>query len=164
METSTSNNEISISIIVVIFVIAVLAIASVLLTLIGMCYCIGYRRKNITLMSNNDLQEYSNRNEDETNAYEVIKVSLIDSEHTDVNTKRNVAYNNCQLWSKNKSGTGELEADTTTTSNDAYNSTIPEVADMTIRVEQNMAYHKSHSNSSGEGYYDYITFIEKSET
>ena len=94
METLTSNTEISLSIIVIIFVIAVLAIASVLLTLVGICYCIGYRRKIITLISKNDLQEYSDRNEDETEAYEVtttsngayqgheeVKDSLIDSEH-----------------------------------------------------------------------------------
>ena len=168
METSTSNTEISLSIIVVIFVFAVIAIASVLLTLVGMCYCIGYRRKIITLISKNDLQEYSDRNEDETEAYEVtttsnvayqgheeVKDSLIDSEHIDVKTKRNVAYVDCQLC-ENKQGTRELEADITTTSNDAYNSTIPEVADKTIRVEQNTAYHKSQSNSSGEGHYNYI--------
>ena len=169
METSTSNTEISISIIVVIFIIAVLAIASVLLTLIGMCCCIGYRRKSITLISKNDIQEYSNTNEDETQAYKVtttsnvayqgheeVKDSLIDSEHIDVKTKQNVAYEDCPLWSKSKTGTGELEADITTTSNDAYNSTIPEVADKTIKVEQNIAYHKSQSNSGGEGRYDYI--------
>ena len=120
-------------------------------------------------MSKNDLQEYSNRNEDETEAYEVattsnvayqgheeVKDSLIDSEHIDVKKKRNVAYEDCPLWSENKQGTGELVADITTTSNDAYNSTIPEVADKTIRVEQNTAYHKSQSNSSGEGHYNYI--------
>ena len=165
METSTSNNEISISIIVVVFLITVLAIASV--TLIGIILC--YRRKSITLISNNDLQEYSNTNEDETEAYkmtttsnvayqghEEVKDSLIDSEHIDVKTKQNVAYQDYPFWSENKRDTGELEAEITTTSNDAYNSTIPEVADKTIRVEQNIAYHKSQSNSRGEGYYDYI--------
>ena len=174
METSTSNNEISISIIIVIFVIAVIAIASVLLTLVGMCYCIGYRRKSITVLSKNDLQEYSNRNEDETEAYEVtttsnvayegyeeVKDSLIDSEHIVVKTKQNVAYEDCPLWSESKTSTGKLEADITTTSNDAYNSTIPEVADKTIKVEQNIAYHKSQSNSGGEGYYDYISCHRK---
>ena len=166
METSTSNNEISLSIIVV---ITVLAIAAVLLTLIGMCYCIGYRRKSITLTSKNDIQEYSNTNEDETQAYKVtttsnvayqgheeVKDSLNDSEHIDVKTKQNVAYQGYPFWSKNKRGTGELEAEITTTSNDVYNSTIPEVANKTVRVEQNIAYHKSQSNSRGEGYYDYI--------
>ena len=174
METSTSNNEISTTIIIVIFVIAVIAIASVLLTLVGMCYCIGYRQKSITVLSKNDLQEYSNRNEDETEAYEVTttsnvayqgheeaKDSLIDSEHIDVKTKQNVAYEDCPLWSKSKTGTGKLEADITTTSNDAYNSTIPEVADKTIKVEQNIAYHKSQSNSGGDGYYDYISCHRK---
>ena len=81
-------------------------------------------------MSKNDLQEYSNRNEDETEAYEVtttsnvayqgheeVKDSLIDSEYIDVKTKRNVAYEDCPLSSENKRGTGDLEAEITTSSN-----------------------------------------------